>query len=323
MDKYAILLATYNGEEYIVEMLDSLCRQTRQDFKCYIHDDGSYDNTVPLLKDWIKGKKNYEILEYEYDSDSKEAGSGHVKNGAKNNFMSMLGRVEAEYYMFADQDDVWKDDKVSKLTAEIERVTRDREDVPTAVHCDMYVVDDDLNVITDSFIKYIGRDIYRNKLPELLIDNPAAGCTMIINKALRDKALYYDNIDNIPMHDQWLMCVAAATGRISVIDEPLLYYRQHVDNVMGAKSESKADKVIRNAKDIVTGELLREKKEFHEKEVNLAKELMYVPGIDNRTRKFLIDLTRIGEKNKLERMEFYRKNGLDRKEHSLWMRLWV
>ncbi|MCR4611262.1 MAG: glycosyltransferase family 2 protein [Lachnospiraceae bacterium] len=311
MDKYAILLATYNGEKYIVDLLDSMDRQTRKDFKCYIHDDGSTDKTMDLVKEWIKDKDNYEIMEFE-----------SVK-GAKYNFLEMLKRVEAEYYMFSDQDDVWLENKVEKLINEIERVTKNRTDTPTVVHSDMYVTDEKLNIISDSFIRYIGRDIYRNSLPQLLIDNPAAGTTMIINKELRDRAIEINNIDEIPMHDQWIMCVAAATGVVHVIDEPLIYYRQHTSNVMGAESESKKEKVLRNAKDVVTGEFARKKRKFHQKEVKIARQLMYVHGIDLGTKRFLIRLIRLNNCNKIQRMEFYRKNGLDRKEHSCWMRLWV
>ena len=311
MDKYVILMATYNGAEYITEMLDSLESQTRQDFKCYIHDDGSTDDTVSIIENWIADKKNYELMEFE------------PCGGAKYNFMEMLSRLEADYYMMADQDDVWAPTKVEKLIHKIEQVTRDRTYVPCAVHCDMFVVDDNLTLISDSFIKYIGRDIYRNKLSQLLIDNPAAGTTMIINKALRDKAIECNDVSKIPMHDQWIMCVAAATGMIHVIDEPLVYYRQHSDNVMGAKTESRLDKVVRNARDIVTGEFARGKREFHQTEIDIASQLMYVSGIDNETRKFLIEVTRLNNCNKLQRMEFYRKNGMNRANHSLWMRLWV
>ncbi len=311
MNKYAVLLATYNGEKYIEELLDSIERQTRKDFVCYIHDDGSRDNTVSVIKKWIKGKNNFKLLEYE------------SKKGAKNNFFSMLRKVEADYYMFADQDDVWCEDKVEKLIDRIEIVSKDRNETPCAIHSDMYVVDNDLNVLSNSFIKYIGRDIYRNKLPQLLIDNPAAGCTMIINKALRDRSLEYNDARDIPMHDQWIMCVAAATGIINVIDEPLLYYRQHEKNVMGAEFEGRKDKVVRNVKDMVTGEFAKKKRRFHQSEVNIAKQLMFVSGIDTNTKKFLIDLIRLNNKRKIERMAFYRKNGMDRKKHSLWMRLWV
>ncbi len=311
MDKYAVLLATYNGEKYVEEMLDSLERQTRNDFVCYIHDDGSTDGTLDIVKKWIKGKKNYKLLDFESEK------------GAKNNFFAMLKEVDASYYMFADQDDVWVENKVGKLIGRMETVEKDRQCTPVVVYSDMYVVDDELNVIADSFIKFIGRNIYRNKLSQLLIDNPAAGCTMIINRALRERALEYNDSDEIPMHDQWIMCVAAATGIVNPIDEPLIYYRQHTDNVMGAEAESRKDKIVRNGKDIITGEFARNKRKFHMKEVRLAKQLMYVSDVGGSTRQFLMDLVLVNNKGKLERMAFYRKNGMDREKHSLWMRLWV
>ena len=311
MDKYVILLATYNGEKYVKEMLDSLERQTRDDFVCYIHDDGSTDGTLDIVKEWIKGKKKYKLLDFD------SAG------GAKNNFFAMLREVDASYYMFADQDDVWVENKVETLIDRMETVEKDRQNTSVAVYSDMYVVDDELNVISDSFIKFIGRNIYRNKLSQLLIDNPAAGCTMIINRALRDRALEYNDAEEIPMHDQWIMCVAAATGIVEPIDEPLIYYRQHASNVMGAEAESGKDKVIRNAKDIITGEFARNKRRFHLKEVKLAKQLMYVSGISTDTRQFLMGLVLVNNKGKLERMSFYKRNGMDREKHSLWMRLWV
>lgn len=311
MDKYVILLATYNGEKYVKEMLDSLERQTRDDFVCYIHDDGSTDGTLDIVREWIKGKKKYKLLNFD------SAG------GAKNNFFAMLREVDASYYMFADQDDVWVENKVETLIDRMETVEKDRQHTSVVVYSDMYVVDDELNVISDSFIKFIGRNIYRNKLSQLLIDNPAAGCTMIINRALRDRALEYNDAEEIPMHDQWIMCVAAATGIVEPIDEPLIYYRQHASNVMGAEAESGKDKVIRNAKDIITGEFARNKRRFHLKEVKLAKQLMYVSGISTDTRQFLMGLILVNNKGKLERMSFYKRNGMDREKHSLWMRLWV
>ena len=311
MDNYAVLLATYNGEKYIKEMLDSLERQTRDDFVCYIHDDGSSDGTVDIVKKWIKGKKNYKLLKFD------------SPKGAKNNFLAMLGHVDASYYMFADQDDVWVPDKVETLIDRMETVEKDRQYTPVVVYSDMYVVDDELNVISDSFIQFIGRNIYRNKLSQLLIDNPAAGCTMIINRALRDRALQYNDSDEIPMHDQWIMCVAAATGIVEPINKPLVYYRQHTENVMGAKGESMKDKALRNAKDIVTGEFAKGKREFHLKEIRLAKQLMYITNIGDDTRKFLMELILINNRSKLERMAFYKKHGMDRDKYSLWMRLWV
>ncbi len=311
--KTAILLATYNGEKYIKEMLDSLNRQTYQDFTCYIHDDDSQDETMNVVNEWIEKhelKDKYIVLEYE------KTGS------AKDNFFSMLREVEADYYLFADQDDVWLDNKVEKQVNTMLK-KENGTNIPTVVYSDMYVTDELLNVLSDSMISFIGRDINRNKLSHVLIDNPAAGCTMIINRPLRDKALCFKNSGEILMHDQWLLCVGTALGYVEVIDEPLVYYRQHGFNEMGAETESRKDKVLRNVKAVASGKFAKEKRDFHQSEKNLAKQLLYVEGMPNNTRKFLMELISIDHKSKAQRMAFYRKHDLERKEHSVWMRLWV
>lgn len=309
--KVAILLATYNGEDYLLEQLESIDRQTYSDFVCYIHDDGSTDSTVDIIDSWVSGHdEKYIKLDY------KKSGS------AKDNFFSLLKNVDADYYLFADQDDVWLEEKVEKQINKILEV-ENRIGTPTVVYSDMFVTDDKLNVITNSFIEYIGRDINRNKLEQVMIDNPAAGCTMIINKSMKDKALSYKNSKEILMHDQWILAIAASLGLVGVIDEPLVYYRQHYDNEMGAKTESVKEKVVRNVRNVASLEFVKNKKTFHEIERNLAKQLLYVKGIPSGKRQFLMDLVAIQNKTKVERMRFYRKHGMDRKNHSLWMRLWV
>ena len=100
--KLAILLATYNGERYLQEQIDSLYRQTYKDWVLYIHDDGSTDGTCGIISKNAAEHGNIVVMEHQ---------GGH---GAKDNFFGMLERVDADYYMFCDQDDVWLEDKVEK-----------------------------------------------------------------------------------------------------------------------------------------------------------------------------------------------------------------
>ena len=110
METVNIMMATYNGEKYLSEQLDSILSQSFQNFKIYISDDKSIDNTLEIL---LKYKKNYpdkiEIIDYE-----KKKGS------AAKNFIYLFENVdEADYYMFCDQDDVWDNDKIKKLLDKI------------------------------------------------------------------------------------------------------------------------------------------------------------------------------------------------------------
>lgn len=110
-------------------------------------------------------------------------------------------------------------------------------ETPILIFSDLKVVDSNLNIINDSFFSYQG--VFPNwadDFPHLLMQNVAPGCTMIINRALIDKA--GEIPDDALMHDWWFMLVASAFGKIAYIDEPTILYRQHENNCIGAKSSS-------------------------------------------------------------------------------------
>jgi rhamnosyltransferase len=110
----AILLASYNGEKYIKEQIDSILGQMdRVPEKCvlYIHDDGSKDGTYEILSEYVRQNPDrVKILE------------GSPQGGSTKNFMYMLGAVEADYYMFSDQDDVWLPEKIEREYEEIRKL---------------------------------------------------------------------------------------------------------------------------------------------------------------------------------------------------------
>lgn len=313
MNIIAILLATYNGAEYLSEMLASLEAQTYQDFVCYIHDDGSADGTMDLLSSWAsKHLDKYRILE------------GPALGSPQSNFLWMLSQVEANYYMFADQDDVWLPEKIEKSISKLQEVET-QVNGPACVFTDMYVVDEELHVLDRSFIQYIGRDPGRIALSQLLLENPAAGCTQLFNRELRDLALQLQDMEQIEMHDIWVLALAAAFGQdhIGVVDEPLIFYRQHGDNEMGAVAESKLQKVIRNIRLICSGEFAEQKRAYIRQARDLAGQLALVDGLPEDVRCFLREFAEIGSKGKLARVRFYRKYHISKNHGTLWMYLWV
>lgn len=316
MKNVVILLATYNGEQYIRQQLDSLFAQTYQDFRIVIHDDGSTDGTVDIICEYIK--KYPDKIEIIY---------GHSCGGAKTNFMYLLSEVEADYYFLCDQDDVWLPEKMElsiKKLHDIENEEHKHSQIPAIVFTDMYVVDAALNIIADSFIRYLGRNPKNTSYTQILIDNPAAGTTMCFNKTLRDLAISSKNVlwENVPMHDAWLLEVGAIYGSVCCIDKPLVYYRQTGHNTMGAKTESTADKVARNAKELRGGFFAR-KKAFIAEARFFAREILRLKDIPEDKLKILNEFVHIGTKPKLTRMKFYRENNFTRASHNFWMRLWV
>ena len=140
MDKACvdILLATYNGEKYLKPQLDSILKQTYSNFRLLISDDDSSDKTKEILKEYAK--KDKRIILY-----FQEKNLGVIKN-----FEFLLKNVENEYYMFSDQDDIWKEDKIEKSINHIKETDSD------LVYSDLEVVDENLNVIYSSYWKLKG-----------------------------------------------------------------------------------------------------------------------------------------------------------------------
>lgn len=217
-----ILLATYNSERYIRNQLDSLFRQTYQDWILVVRDDLSTDGTVNIINEFSNRYPNrIRIIPNEGKS---------LK--AYLNFVSLLKSVDSEYYMFCDHDDVWLPNKIELSMERMKEIEKDG--VPVIVHTDMKVVDQNLNIIHDSFWSYSKLLPERTSFKEMVLCNSANGCTMLFNQKAKEVAL--QNVQFATMHDMLLnQSVAANNGIIYAIEEPLVLYRQHYDNVVGAQ----------------------------------------------------------------------------------------
>ena len=229
----AILMATYNGEKYLTEQIDSIISQTYTDWKLYFRDDSSNDKTVNIINEYCNKYPDKLFL----IKDNLECKS------ASKNFIQMLNYIakleKFDYFMFSDQDDVWKEDKIEKTLAVIEQ---ENNEIPILVHTDLEVVDSELNTLSKSFIKYRNLDSDKKDLSHLLIQNNVTGCTMMFNKKLIEKI--NSNSNCIAMHDWWLTLIATTFGKIKFLNESTIYYRQHSNNVVGATKATSLSFVI-------------------------------------------------------------------------------
>lgn len=232
-DKIAILMATYNGEKYICQQIDSILSQTCKDWEIYIHDDGSTDDTIAAVESYV-----------EKYPDKIHLIDGKSTGGAKYNFFYMFGQVEAPYYMTCDQDDVWLEKKI-ELTYDKMLAIEDKADIPCLVYTELRVVDSELNTIADTMSEYQSLDCHKRTINQFILQNSVTGCTMMMNRALRDKMLHITNIDNTIMHDWWAALVAAQFGKTAFIDEPTILYRQHGDNSLGALGINRFSYIVR------------------------------------------------------------------------------
>lgn len=218
-----VLLAVYNGEKYLKEQIDSILTQTVKDIKIVIRDDGSCDGSPLIIDDYCN--RYPQII-------SKLEGA--PTGSAKQNFAKLFKNCDSDYIMFCDQDDVWLPEKIEKTLAAMQDAEKNDKSIPVLVHTDLKVVDESLNVISPSFFdfqKLIQDDI---TLPKLLVQNYVTGCTVMINRALKEKC------GNIPedciMHDWWLALAAVLFGKLICVAEPTMLYRQHESNQVGAKA---------------------------------------------------------------------------------------
>ena len=222
MEKVDILLATYNGEKYLREQIDSILNQTHTEFRLLISDDGSTDGTREILKEYKEKDARIDVF-------FQENNLGVVKN-----FEFLLEKVEAKYYMFSDQDDIWKETKIEKSLNKIEEGF-------DLVYSDLEVVDENLNVTYSSYWKLKG--IYNkikkyNNFESLYLNNFITGCTMISKKELINSFMPLPNTSKFVLHDYWISLIISQNGKIAYIEEPLIKYRQHKNNKVGSKKKT-------------------------------------------------------------------------------------
>ena len=217
-----VLLAVYNGEKYLKEQIESILNQSVKDVKIIIRDDGSTDNSGEIIESYCK----------EYP-DRISCIKGKATGSAQKNFAELLKNCDSDYIMFCDQDDVWLSDKIEKTYNSMLQAEQNG-DIPVLVHTDLKVVDDKLCEIAPSFFEFqklIQKDI---TLPKLLVQNYVTGCTIMVNRALKEKC--GDIPDECIMHDWWLALVAVLFGKLVCVDDATMLYRQHAANQVGAKA---------------------------------------------------------------------------------------
>jgi|TARA_B110000208_G_scaffold171887_1_gene214475 glycosyltransferase involved in cell wall biosynthesis len=230
--KIAIVLSIYNGEKYLVEQIDSLLRQTYKNLVIVIRDDGSNDKSFAIVEKYASmHPKRFHLLALDNKNKGASSGFEFLMEYVLAN-KTTLG-LEKAYLMFCDQDDVWFDNKVEIQMDAMLRAEDAGRNCPVLIHSDLLVVSSEKNVIAKSFVVFQGLEIKRNTFPNLIISNLITGCTTLINEALAVKALPIS--DKAIMHDWWLAIVAAAFGKVIFLDMPLIYYRQHENNTIGAK----------------------------------------------------------------------------------------
>ena len=234
MSTVRILLATYNGENYIAEMIESILAQDYTDWQLVLSDDQSKDHTVSILESYA-GKYPDRIMHYR---------SGLHFGNAQGHFLHLLNRFpDAPYIMFCDQDDIWHRQKISETLQKMQEI--EKPGVPALVHTDLRVVDGKLKEIHPSFLGYSGLSGERLTLRQLLVQNVVTGCTMMVNRPMAELANAHLPAGKILMHDWWLALIGAAMGTVGFLDQATIDYRQHGNNTVGAKDTKSLSYILK------------------------------------------------------------------------------
>lgn len=228
--KVYIVLATFNGSRFLQQQIDSIKNQTFSQWHLLIRDDRSTDSTANILRAAAKEDPRIEVL---------SCGEA-APVGAMRNFSILLESALAagsELCFLADQDDVWLPDKMEIQLQHFPELGR--EENPLLVHSEMRIVDEIGQALAPSFFRLRNLTPKPDKpLNQLLSMNYVTGCSVCLNRRLLELAMPIPK--KAIMHDWWLALVAATCGDIHYVSNPLLDYRQHEDNVIGAEGEEAA-----------------------------------------------------------------------------------
>lgn len=204
-------MATYNGEKYIREQIDSILTQLSDEDELIISDDASNDRTLDIIAEY--NDKRIKVLHH-----IPAIGNSFVK--AKANFENALICAKGDYIFLTDQDDVWKPNKVLVMVSALS---------------DCLCVQSELEVIGNIESNYKLRSS-RSTLIGNIIYLPHHGCCMAFRKELLDIALPFPK--NVPTHDAWIGCLAFSTHSYRRIPDKLLSYRIHANNVAAARKST-------------------------------------------------------------------------------------
>jgi len=212
MDKVLVLLATYNGEKYLEQQLDSILIQEDVEAMILVRDDGSSDHTQKIL-DYYRNKTQ-RICWYQGSHVSIQKGYYELMKKAFNS--------KYNYYAFSDQDDVWDKDKL-KIGIEAIKKTN----IPALYYCGQRIVDEKLQFIKNHELNN------KRTLQTRFILSDFAGCTGVFNRHLLKEVIKYEP-DYMLMHDTWILKVCLCLGGTVVVDTSShMSYRQHVNNTIG------------------------------------------------------------------------------------------
>ena len=215
--KIDILMATYNGEKYLAEQLDSIINQTYHNWNLLIRDDNSTDRTLEIIQDYQKKDNRIKLLK------DNEGNLGIVKN-----FEELLKNSESEFIMFSDQDDIWIENKLDVYLKTAEKI----KIKGFLLHSDAILFDKNKsNILKDTFTS---KKAINKGLENVFFNYFVQGATILISKEIKNFILPFPK--EVYLHDRYIHLISELFFERIFVNKALIYYRQHGDNQIGAKN---------------------------------------------------------------------------------------
>lgn len=259
--KVNILLATYNGSRFLIDQLDSLIAQTYDNISIYIRDDGSTDNTVALIEEYIhNNRSNIEIVLLDNNNENLRCPGSFYR--------ILRDCAPADYYAFCDQDDKWYPDKIAWA---VEQLEAKKSDVRPVVYFSGY------EYYTDEgeFLRHSPTQKEHTVLTDVLYYTPASGFVLVFNEVARQKLIL--NVDpGRELHDRWLLRGCACFGEVIYDPRYTATHIRHADAVT-AEDSSDANLLKSFINNEIRGTIMQESKvdlrhfyEVFQKELSLS-----------------------------------------------------
>ena len=232
----SVVMTTYNGAKFLRPQIDSILNQTHRLAEFIVGDDRSTDQTTEILieyaeKNALKWQQNTRQL------------------GVAANFATHAALADLENYIaFADQDDIWKPEKLQVSLALLQEI--EQPNLPAMVYSDLQIMTENGDLTGRTLWNVIGVNAYPHRLETILFGGPVSGCTMLINPAL---ARYIATIplNTTIIHDEWLSLCVFTFGNTAIVAQPTIFYRQHISNQTFSTSHEPASRVKKRIHEIV------------------------------------------------------------------------
>ncbi len=263
----SIVLCTYNGAKYLPAQLDSILAQTHANIELVVVDDNSIDDTIKILENYNEKYVNHNIKIHQNIENL-----GYIKN-----FEKGINLAKGDYIAISDQDDIWKPEKIAKC---VENIGNN-----SLIYHDSEFIDEEGNLLNKKISEII--KMYQgNDCRALLLDNCVSGHSMMFKKEILQFIFPFST----KMHyDWWIAFVASAYQGIAYIDEALVQYRQHTNNVtdmLGRSNEQKEEQITPYMH--AQAKIAHKRLEF-ENEINRLEQLTKAPFKDEKIKKYVLN----------------------------------